>query len=131
MRCVEVAYLDADVTDAKDVVLTVGVIGDRPRAGSFALEQLQMPAVGAAEHGRFEVEFWKVALQPDLEIECSTVELDLSSEICAIDAGMIEGEPEFRGFRAHRNSCRSGVGKRGAASCPDESRDEQCHCAAP
>src|SRR5215471_11486781 len=116
MRRVEVAYLDADVTDAKDVVLTVGVIGDRPGAGSFALEQLQMPAVRVAEHGRFEVVFRKVALQLDLEIECSTVELDLSSEIFAIDAGMIQGEPEFGGFRAHRNSCHSGVGISGAAS---------------
>src|SRR5262249_26140632 len=97
----EIVNGQADVTQAQDVVLAIDVIGDRPRGGSVALEQLEVPARRADEHCRPEVELGNIALKLDLEIERTAIEVDLSRKVVHVDTDVIQGECEFSAIRGH------------------------------
>src|SRR5262249_12869436 len=97
----EIVHGQADVTQAQDVVLAIGVIRDRPWRGSVALEQLEVPASRADEHCRAEVVFGYIALKLDLEIERTAIEVDLSRKVVHVDTDVIQGEGEFSAIRRH------------------------------
>jgi hypothetical protein len=97
----EIVHGEAGVTQAQDVVLAVGVIGDRPWGGAVALEQLEVPASRADEHCRAEVVFGNIALKLDHEVERTAIEVDLSRKVLHIDTHVIQQEGGFSAIRGH------------------------------